>query len=135
MTLCRETRKVHQEEGELLFTEEGISGICAMQMARLITGPGFVAELNLLHRLFGSLRDAEAEMFRRKSRFASLDPSWLLNGMLPDRVSYAVCKQAGLFMRGRKSPIFPQMKSAALRIRPVTTASISCNRKIWRMPR
>ena len=40
------------------------------------------------------------ELQERKHRFASCTPVWLLNGILPEKISYAVLKQAGVPLRG-----------------------------------
>ena len=39
-------------------------------------------------------------MLRRKELFASCSPVWLLNGILPEKLSYAVLKQSGVKMQG-----------------------------------
>ena len=100
LSLLNAGRLIHQETGELLFSNEGISGICSMQMARFIEGPGYYTEVNFLQRLFSSLPEAKKEFSYRKERFSDLDPTWLLNGMTTEKVSFAICKQAGLPLRG-----------------------------------
>ena len=92
-------KEKHSEEGELLFTDYGVSGICAMQMGRFIR-PNGVLEIHFLHRWFHHPSEVIQELRRRKQLFPSMTPDFLLNGYLLPKVSFAVCKQAGLEMRG-----------------------------------
>ena len=98
--LARGDEVIHREEGEVLFTDYGVSGICVMQCARFTEGGGYCLLLNLLRHAFPGRDDAVSELRERKRRFASCPPVWLLNGILPEKVSYAVLKQAGVPMRG-----------------------------------
>ncbi len=100
LSLLNNGSLIHREAGELLFADDGISGICSMQMARFIEGPGFYAEVNFLQRIYSSLEEVKKEFSYRKKRFENLDPTWLLNGMTTEKISYAICKQAGIPLRG-----------------------------------
>ena len=93
---------IHTEDGEVLFTDYGVSGICIMQCARFVTIPGSYLELDLLKDAFGDKTQAVKELVRRRQTFLSGSPVWLLNGILPEKLSYAVLKQAGLPLRGEK---------------------------------
>ena len=99
-TLLSGNRVLHEEEGEVLFTDYGISGICIMQCARFVSGKQTRIELNLMHRVFDDREQAAHEIRRRKALFAGLSPVNLLNGIVTEKLSYAVMKQAGLPMRG-----------------------------------
>lgn len=91
----------HRENGEVLFTDYGISGICIMQCSRFIHGlrqPVF--ELNFLHGVFDSPAELRQELVRRRELFGSSSPVMLLDGILSARISYAVLKQAGIPLRG-----------------------------------
>jgi hypothetical protein len=91
----------HFEKGELLFTDNGVSGICAMQLGRFFS-QGAVLEIHFLHRWFERPDDVIQELRRRQKIFSCMSPEYLLNGYLLPKVSFAVCKQAGLAMRGEK---------------------------------
>ena len=131
LTLLHGKTEVHREEGEALFGGDGVSGICAMQMARFLSEEtGFVLErkkgkqnlnsqknrttnvnlkyqeqenwleMQTLHRYFESPAEVVNAFEERKKRVASLPPTALLTGLLPEKMAYAVCKQAGQPMRG-----------------------------------
>lgn len=88
------------ETGEILFTETGLSGICVMQCARAMeTGDQIELDLTLGFGGYDKLTETAAY---RKERFGELTADWLLNGILMPKLSFAVCKQAGLPMRGEK---------------------------------
>ena len=91
---------LHQEKGEILFTDYGVSGICAMQCARFVSGNNNYLELNFSDRLFPDLNELEKELQWRKKHYCTLDPRYLLCGMIPEKLSFAVMKQAGIQMRG-----------------------------------
>ena len=91
---------LHDEDGEVLFTDYGVSGICIMQCARFVTGPDPHIELHLLDRFYRTDEKAGEELRRRKELFRGFSPAYLLEGILPSRLSYAVMKQAGIPMRG-----------------------------------
>ena len=92
--------RLHRETGEVLFTDYGVSGICVMQCARFIEGEGCYFELDLGLRFFEENEKLEKELQFRRIRFRNGTPDMLLNGILPDKLSFAVMKQAGLDMRG-----------------------------------
>ena len=98
--LIRNNFTIHREEGELLFTDYGISGICIMQCARFADFPNTRIELNLLRYSFNDIEDTIKELIRRRSLFSNSSPVWLLNGILPEKLAYAVLKQSGLPLRG-----------------------------------
>ena len=96
-------KAVHSECGELLFTNDGISGICAMQCARFVSPGKSLCRLNLIYDLFSSISAAEQELLRRRAAFPDADPVTLIQGICVPKLAFAVCKQAGLPMRGEKN--------------------------------
>ena len=93
----------HSEEGEVLFTDYGVSGICIMQCARFADDSGYELHLDMIGHLFPDHDAAKNELIRRRQKFRSCAPVWLLNGILPEKVSFAVLKQAGMNLRGEKA--------------------------------
>ena len=100
VTVWNGDNPVHREKGEVLFADYGISGICAMQCARFVQETGTVISLDLLSSVFQEPEDMLRELRRRKELFTAFSPVQLLNGILPDKLSYAVLKQAGIPLRG-----------------------------------
>ena len=98
--IIRNGEILHSESGEVLFTDYGISGICIMQCARYADQPGTSVELDLLSNAFPDRETAADEIRRRRSLFQDCSPVWLLNGILPEKISFAVLKQAGFALRG-----------------------------------
>ena len=94
---------IHKEEGEVLFTEYGLSGICVMQCSRFDNKDGLYFELNLLSAIFRNQYEAIDEIKERRERFSNLSPIMLLEGILLSKLSYAVLKQAGIPLRGEKA--------------------------------
>lgn len=100
ITLFSDNNQIHEENGEVLFTDYGISGICIMQCARF-AGKGLTfLQLNLLKDAFESKDSCLKELRRRKTLFSNLSPLCLLNGILPERMAFAVLKQADVPLRG-----------------------------------
>ena len=100
VTLLKRHSVVHTEEGEVLFTDCGVSGICVMQCARFAEGPECELRLDMIGHLLSDHASAKNELIRRRRIFGGCSPVWLLNGILPEKVSFAVLKQAGMQLRG-----------------------------------
>ena len=94
---------IHQEKGEILFTDYGISGICVMQCARFTENRNTHLEINFLEGLYESNEALINEIRRRQVMFSDMSPVSLFDGVLPERISYAVMKQAGIQMRGENA--------------------------------
>jgi predicted Rossmann fold flavoprotein len=94
---------IHREEGEVLFTEYGLSGICVMQCSRFMNKEGLYFELDLLSAIFRNQHEAIDEIKARRARFSSQSPVMLLEGIFLPKLSYAVLKQAGIPLRGEKA--------------------------------
>lgn len=97
------SRVIHQEKGEILFTDYGISGICVMQCARFTEKRNTHLEINFLDGMYENTEVLMSEIRRRQVMLSDLSPVSLFDGILPERISYAVMKQAGIPMRGEKA--------------------------------
>lgn len=87
---------LHQEKGEILFTEYGLSGICIMQCARFAQ-MGDQITVNFLSSLgFENTVTCFDSLKKRRLLFAKGQPTELLNGWLSPKLGYAVCKKAGI---------------------------------------
>ncbi len=102
ITLFCDDQLLRSEKGELLFAEDGVSGICAMQCARYVKPGRCRLEVNLIPGLFTGPEDALQEFSRRRELFAAFDTSALLSGLCLPKLAFAVCKQAGFSLRGEK---------------------------------
>ena len=91
---------LHSEKGEILFTDYGISGICAMQCARF-TEEGCTAELDLAGRIFPDAPALTEYLRRRREKVGIFPPETILTGFLMPRLAFAVLKQAGIETRNR----------------------------------
>ena len=98
----RQGETIHQEHGEILFTDYGVSGICVMQCARFVKGTGYTLELDMAERYFSNDTEMEEELKRRKNQFRHMTPDTMIRGILPAKAAFAVMKQAGVPMKGEK---------------------------------
>ncbi len=101
---------VHSEIGELLFTDTGVSGICVMQCARFIEERRSTLLLDFFPDLFEDVETAFQDLRERQKRWPDEEPVDLLRGLLVPRLAYAVCKQAGLALRGEKNGDLSEMQ-------------------------
>ncbi len=100
VSLYENSNILHREEGEVLFTDYGISGICIMQCARFIHKKTCRIELDFLNRYSKNICEINEDMHRRRKLFSNMAPTLLLEGILGSRLSYAVMKQAGVPLKG-----------------------------------
>ena len=91
---------LHQENGEILFTDYGLSGICVMQCSRFINKRGLHFEIDLLSSVFHDPFEFLNEIKTRQKTFAQFSPVTLLEGILLPKLSFAVLKQAGIPLKG-----------------------------------
>ena len=105
---------VRRETGELLFTEDGISGICVMQCSRFAIPGRSVCSVDLVADLFPDMDSLLSELFLRQARLGDLPPTALLSGLCVPRLAYAVCKQAGLALRGETCGTLNRSQIAAI---------------------
>ena len=94
---------MHSEEGEILFTDYGVSGICIMQCARFVHENQAWLEIDFLHRIRFGEEELFKEIKRHREMYRNLSPVILMDGILAEKISYAVLKQAGIPMKGEKA--------------------------------
>ena len=87
-------RLLAQAEGDVLFTETGLSGTAVFEIARYAAGQtGLTAELQLF-------REPEAELFAdlcaRRARWGTLEANRILTGAAQSRLGQMLCKYAGI---------------------------------------
>ena len=94
-------KPLHEESGELLFADYGVSGVCVMQCARY-SAPGTVLSIDLTGGMgFGSEEDASRELCRRRGIYASLPLEQLLTGLCVPRLASCLCQAAGIRWKDR----------------------------------
>ena len=98
---------LHSAEGEILFTDYGISGICVMQCSRFIRSQKSVMEINFLHGYFEKEDEFCKELVRRQKMYQVSSPVSMLEGIVASRIAYAVMKQAGVPLKGEKAGDLP----------------------------
>ncbi|MBR2823017.1 MAG: aminoacetone oxidase family FAD-binding enzyme [Clostridia bacterium] len=95
---------LHREQGEMLFTDTGVSGICVMQCARFLPDhERAILRVDFLRDLYDSQEELTDDLARRARLFPAENPPALLRGLCAGKLAYAVCKQAGLPLRGETS--------------------------------
>ncbi len=90
---------LQKKKGEILFTDYGISGICAMQCARFVKENGCTAELDIVSRVFQEESPLMEFLKSRREKVSNFPPEQILTGFLLPKLSFAVMKQAGISMR------------------------------------
>ncbi len=93
-------RRVHSENGEVLFTAYGLSGISIMQCASYAYGPRSVISLDFSAPLGLERTELLQELEQRKDLIHDAPPFRLLTGFLVPRLAQAVCRQAKISDRG-----------------------------------
>lgn len=107
-------RVLHEESGEVLFADYGISGVCVMQCARFAER-GSVMRLNLLRGMgFEDASQAEAELLRRKAAWGSQPMEKLLTGLCVPRLAGSLCMEAGIRFRDRLIGSLKDSEASAL---------------------
>ena len=86
-----------QEQGELLFTDYGVSGVCVFQLSRYVS-PALSQgrEVRLLVNLLAEIRDVEGWLSFRMEAFSSETALALFTGVFPRLLSQALLRQAGI---------------------------------------
>ena len=126
ITLFAEGAEIHRERGELLFTENGISGICVMQCARFVRGEHCEARICLFPDLFDE-QSLFCELRKRQLRNPDGPPTELLQGLCAPHISYAVCKQAGLSVKEENTGDLTE-----LQLRQIVTTALNYRVQILR---
>lgn len=105
---------LHEESGEVLFADYGISGVCVMQCARFAE-KGSAMRLNLLHGMgFEDAQQAEQELLRRRDAWSNQPMEKLLTGLCVPRLAGSLCMEAGIRFRDRLIGSLKNGEAAAL---------------------
>lgn len=112
--VTRKEQNVHEEAGEALFADYGVSGVCVMQCARF-AAQGSVMRLNLLRGMgFENASQAEGELLRRKAAWGSQPMEKLLTGLCVPRLAGSLCMEAGIRFRDRLIGSLKDSEASAL---------------------
>lgn len=89
--------EVHRTQGEALFADYGLSGVCIMQLARFAQGREACLHLNLLPALgLESAEECGAELAERRSRWSNAPLEQLFTGLCVTRLGAALLRNAGI---------------------------------------
>ena len=102
VTVLRDGKTVHSEQGEALFTDYGLSGVCVMQCARFAREKDTCISLSLLPDM--GMRDEEElrdELRRRADAWQDQQMERLFTGLGPSRLAQAIFRHAGIAQRDR----------------------------------
>lgn len=91
---------LHEKQGEALFTDYGVSGVCVMQCAAWAETGGEI-RLELLQGFGMTKAEMTAELTRRRAQWFARPMEALLTGLCVPRLSMAVGKAAGVAFRDR----------------------------------
>ena len=101
VAVTADDRILHEETGELLFADYGVSGVCVMQCARYAS-PGTVLRIDLTGGMgFEGVKAAAQELTRRRGMYASLPLEQLLTGLCVPRLASCLCQAAGIRWKDR----------------------------------
>ena len=115
-TLCVEARgrMLHEETGEALFTDYGISGVCAMQCARYAAAGGTL-HLGLLAGMgLHDEQEAREELLHRRNAWREQPLESLLTGLCVPRLASALCQKAGIRWKDRRIGSLTKEEAASL---------------------
>ena len=94
MWLTRNNSVLKREKGEVLFTEYGVSGVAAMQLAR--DSAGTTLHMNLLSAVNIEETDLFPALLRRAELFFDAPLEQFFSGWLHARLGMALLKRAGI---------------------------------------
>ena len=90
-------RELHRTQGEGLFADYGLSGVCMMQLARYAQGRNACLHLNLLPALgLDTAGDCAAELARRRACWGDAPLEQLFTGLCVTRLGAALLRSAGI---------------------------------------
>ncbi len=92
--LTRKDTILHREKGEILFTEYGVSGVAAMQLARDAAGSSL--HINLLPAINMEESGLYSALTRRAELFSAAPLEQFFSGWLHARLGMALLKRAGI---------------------------------------
>ena len=104
-------REVSRETGELLFADDGVSGIAAMQLSMHAAEALRRGERVEAHLSVGGGLDAEA-IFARARRFPERALEEFLTGVVPKRIGQAALKRAGVAPLSRAAGTLSRAEAA-----------------------
>lgn len=94
--VTRKAARLHEETGELLFADYGVTGVCVMQCARYAQ-PDDVLHIDLTSAMgFESPTAFRQELERRREAWAERDLSLLLTGLCVPKLAQALMAAAGV---------------------------------------
>lgn len=92
----KDSKLLHEESGELLFADYGVSGVCVMQCARY-AAPGTTLHVNFAAGMgFEEREQLRLELVRRRKYWADRPLETLLTGLCVPRLSLAIFHAANL---------------------------------------
>jgi len=92
---------LHEEAGEVLFADYGLSGVCIMNSASYIS-TGTVIRLDLLAGFgIGNIEDFRQLLIERRKTWREQPMEMLLCGLCVPRLASALCKTAGIRFHDR----------------------------------
>lgn len=94
--VTRKEKLLHEEMGELLFADYGVTGVCVMQCARYVQ-PDDRLHIDLTKAMgFESAAEFQQELERRCGEWAERDLSLLLTGLCVPKLAQALMAAAGM---------------------------------------
>jgi predicted Rossmann fold flavoprotein len=112
LTLTREGKTLAREQGEILFTEYGVSGVAAMQLAR--DAMGTVLHIDLLPAIHIEASDVLPGLLARVELFSGFPLEQYFTGWLPSRLGMALLKQANIGPLSRLCSTLSRQEISAL---------------------
>lgn len=96
------SQTLHRTEGEALFADYGLSGVCIMQLARYAQGRSVQLHLNFIRAMgFNSPAALQQELLRRKQLWQDVPMEQLLTGLCVNRLGVALLRCAGITLLSR----------------------------------
>lgn len=115
ITVQQGSSVLHREQGELLFADYGVSGVCAMQCARYANQPGTMLSVSFLAGMgFSDEAACTDELTRRVKEWHCLPMEQLLTGLCVPRLASSLCKAAGIVWKDRMIGSLSRKEIAAL---------------------
>ncbi|MBR6030059.1 MAG: aminoacetone oxidase family FAD-binding enzyme [Clostridia bacterium] len=99
VSLKRGGQTLHIERGEALFTDYGLSGVCAMQCARAARA-GDVLSLDFTEALRMTKETVLAELWRRSRQWRDMPRERLLSGLVSARIGTGLLRAADVSLSG-----------------------------------
>ena len=90
-------RELHRTQGEALFADYGLSGVCIMQLARFAQGRDACLHLNLLPAMgLNSTAEFATELTQRRAHWSDASLEQLFTGLCVARLGAALLRCAGI---------------------------------------